>query len=245
LAPPEPREAGITSFSMTGQLIQGVYHYWPAVTISAGSQAIVLKELIFALRGVDVADDRVGMNRTIAAGGTYELDESHFELLGSTLGTDATVTATYTTADGHSYHPIATTPIAPIESTPTSASLQISNFVVTRWQEPYEWDYWPRFTVTETSGAAGVTITRIELTLPDVDINGRVPLVFCTVPVAAGGSIDLFDEWSYGEPAFYLSSSHLTGRIQVVVSYVDASGRPGDVTAIAHVSGDGLPPAPK
>jgi hypothetical protein len=243
--PPEPRDAGIASFSMTGQLIQGVYHYWPAVTISAGSQAIVLKELIFALRGVDVASDRVGMNRTIAAGTSYEFGESHFELLGSTLGADATVTVTYTAADGHSYHPIATTLITPIESAPTSASLQISDFALTRWQEPYEWDYWPRFTVTETSGTAGVTITRIELTLLDVGIYGRVPPSFGPWEVPAGGSIRLFDEWGYDEPAFGLSSSRRTDRVMVTLSYVDAMGRPGDVTAIAQVSADGRPAAPR
>jgi hypothetical protein len=192
-----------------------------------------------------VASDRVGMNRTIAAGTSYELGAHNFEVLGSSLGTEATVTVTYTAADGHSYHPIATTPITPIESAPTSASLQISDFALTRWQEPYEWDYWPRFTVTETSGTAGVTITRIEFTLLDMSPSGRVPPSFGSWPIPGGGSIRLFDEWSYGEPAFYLSSSRQTDRVMVTLSYVDADGRPGDVTATAQVSGDGLPPAPR
>jgi hypothetical protein len=243
--PPEPREAGIASFSMTGQLIQGVYHYWPAVTISAGSEAIVLKGLIFSLRGVDIANDRVGMNRTIAAGTSYEFDAHNFEVLGSSLGTEATVTVTYMSVDGHAYHPIATTTIAPIESAPASASLQISDFALTRWQEPYEWDYWPRFTVTETSGASDVTITRIEFLPLDTGINGRVPPSFGPWTVPAGGSIRLFDEWGYDEPAFGLSSSRRTDRVMVTLSYVDAAGRPGDVTAIAQVSSDGRPAAPR
>jgi hypothetical protein len=31
----------------------------------------------------------------------------------------------------------------------------------------------------------------------------------------------------------------------VTLSYVDATGRPGDVTATARVSADGFPPEPK
>ncbi|HVZ24372.1 MAG TPA: hypothetical protein VG871_25035 [Vicinamibacterales bacterium] len=232
---------------MTGQVIQGVYHYWPDVSISAGSQAIVLTDVIFDVRGVEVTHDRARMSWMIAAGTTYKLGASNgnFEVLGTSLGTDATVTVLYTSADGHSHQAVATTTIAPIESTPTGAALQISNFVLTRWQWPNEWDYWPRFTVTETSGAVDVTITRIEFMLLDMGIYGRVPSSFGSWKVPAGGSIDLFDDWSYGEPAFYLSSTRLTDRVMVTLSYVDAAGRPGDVTATALVSRDGLPPAPK
>jgi hypothetical protein len=244
-SPPEPRDAGIASFSMTGQLIQGVYHYWPDVSISAGGQAIVLKDLIFTVQGVELTRDRAGMSWTIAAGTTYKFGASngHFEVLGTSLGADATVTALYTSADGQSHQSIATTTIPPIESAPASASLQISDFALTRWPA---WNYWPRFTVTDTSGTTDVTITRVEFLLLDLGINGRVTPWFGSWKVPAGGSIRLFDEWSYGEPAFYLSTSGgMTDRVMVTLSYVDAAGRPGDVTATALVSQDGLPPAPK
>jgi hypothetical protein len=238
--------ASIATFAMTGQLIQGTYHYWPTLIIDAGSTAITLKRISFALPGT-LTRDAATLDWHVNAGDTFAFGtvRNKFEVLGSDPATSATVTVAYADADGQARELTGTTSIAAVESTPTTAALEISNFVVTRWQEPYEWDYWPRFTVTETSGAVGVTITRIELTLLDMSTNSRVPPSFGSWPIPSGGSIRLFDEWSYGEPAFYLSSSRQTDRVMVTLSYVDADGRPGDVTAIAHVSGDGLPPAPQ
>lgn len=221
---------------MTGQLIQGVYHYWPNMTISAGGDVIFLKSVIFKLRDVSLANDRVGMNQRIAAGGTYPFERSHFELLTSAPTTDATVAVSYTSADGHAYQLTAATAVAPVESAPATAVLQISNFVVTRWRDRIWWNYWPRFAVTETSGASAATITRIVFTMPDLGVNGSAPPSFGAWPIAAGGSIRLFDEWSYDEPAFYLSDGSLFDRVTVTLSYVDAAGRPGDVTATAQVT---------
>jgi hypothetical protein len=239
--------ASITAFAMTGQLVQDTYHYWPTLIINAGGTAITLKHIRFALPGTTLTSDGATMDWTVDAGHIFDFStaHTHFEVLGSGPATSATVTVAYTGADGQAQELTGTTSIDRIESTATPAALQISNFVLTRWQEPTEWDYWPRLTVTETSRAVDVTITRIEFMLLDMDVNGRVPPSFGSWKVPAGGSIDLFDDWSYGEPGFYLSSSRKTDRVMVTLSYVDALGRPGDVTATALVSRDGLPPAPK
>jgi hypothetical protein len=239
--------ASITTFAMTGQLIQDTYHYWPTLIINAGGTAITLKHISFALPGATLTSNGSKMDWTVGAGHVFDFSTAHAgtEVLGSGPATSATVTIDYTGVDGQTHELTGTTSIDHIESTATPSALQISNFVLTRWQGPNEWDYWPRFTVTETSGAVDVTITRIEFMLLDMGINGRVPPSFGSWKVPAGGSIRLFDEWSYGEPALYLSSSGLTDRAMVTLSYVDTTGRPGDVTATAQVSADGLPPAPK
>jgi hypothetical protein len=239
--------ASITTLAMTGQLIQDTYHYWPTLIINAGGTAITLKRISFALPGATLTSNGATMDWPVDAGHTFDFStaRTHFEVLGSGPATSATVTIDYTGVDGQTHELTGTTLIDRIESTATPTALQISNFALTRWQGPNEWDYWPRLTVTETTGTTAVTITRIEFMLLDMGINGRVPPSFGSWKVPAGGSIDLFDEWSYGEPGFYLSSSRKTDRVMVTLSYVDAAGRPGDVTATALVSRDGLPPAPK
>lgn len=247
LATPEPSSlgpTGIAEFSMTGQRIQGVYHYWPSLLISAGRDAIVIKSLVFTLPGVTLTRDRADMSWPVSAGGTYRYDRG-LELLGDAAGPEAIVTMTYTTADGHSQQVSATTAIPPIAEAPASAALAVSSFVVTRWRAQNEWGYWPRLTMTETTGRAAVTITRIEFALLDVGIHGRVPPTRGTWHVPAGGTIDVFDEWSYGEPELYLTSSQQTDRVMVTLSYVDEHGRPGDVTATAQVTDNGLPPVPQ
>lgn len=242
--------ASIATFEMTGQLIQDTYHYWPTLIINAGSTAITLKRISFTLPGATLTRDGATMDWPVDAGHTFDFSTAHVgtEVLGSGPATSATVTVAYAGADGQAHEIRGTTAITNVASTASEASLQISDFVVTRWSDPRpsQWtNYWPRLTVTDTSGDVDVTITRVEFMLLDMGIDGRVPPSFGSWKIPAGGSIDLFDDWSYGEPAFYLSSTRLTDRVMVTLSYVDALGRAGDVTATATVSRDGLPPAPK
>ena len=55
-------------------------------------------------------------------------------------------------------------------------------------------------------------------------------MVIATLIISAGAHV------SSNEPAIVLSSSYLTDRVRVTLSYVDPGGRPGDVTAevMAH-----------
>ncbi len=232
---PETLGAAITSFAMTGQVIEGTYHYWPALTIRAGSEAVTLQSFIFRIPGATLTRDRVSMSWPMAAGSTYTraIPESGLELLGTGPATQAIVTVTYAGADGRSQELTATTDVAPIDATPSDAALRITSFDVVRWSEGRTWNYWPRLTVMEVSNRSALTITRVEFRLPDIGINGQVPPAFGSWQVPAGGTRDLFRETYLDEPNTAVSSSYLTDRFRITLSYVDAAGRPGDVTAEA------------
>lgn len=235
------RGPSIATFTMSGQIIDGTYHYWPTITIAAGSAAIVVKSVAYVLPDVTLTNDHATLNWTIAAGGSFDFStaRTHFELMGSGPATQATVTVVYADASGQTHQLTATTPIPPIPADPSQAILQMSNFIVTRWQQtPSEWDYWPRLTPTETGGLSAATITRIDFTLLDIGIYGSVPPEFGSWTVPSGGSITVFDKRIYGDPELAISNDRSTDRVMVTVSYVDAAGRSGSLTATAQVSAE-------
>jgi len=227
----------IASFSVTGQRVLGQYRYWPEMTMRAGSSEIVITSVTFALTGVDAVGGALRMTRALAAGTNVAFGRAQqVELVASAAATQAVVTVGYTNRDGESQQ---VTSVAEVPTVPVEVSrgvLAITRFTVDQWTEQGgDYAYWPRLTLTEGSGLSAVTVTRVQFTLLDVGAFGRVPTHPGGWAIGAGSSRDIFHDVAYGEPAFYISSSRLSGRVEVTISYVDDAGRAADVSAIATV----------
>lgn len=231
-------DATIAAFSISGQLVQGIYRYRPRVTIQAGREPIVIRQIQFSMQGIELRSHRYVTTIPVAPGASYHFGsvEAGVEIEARAAATKAEVTVTYSHGGGSEHQVTGAAVVSPISGAPSQGTVEISRFTVSRWHDGYSWIYWPRLTLVEGSGLSDVTVTRLEFTLLDMGIHGRVPPFHRTWRVPAGGTISLFEQLFYGEPEFSLSSERWTSRVQVLVSYVDAEGRSGDVVGISTIA---------
>jgi hypothetical protein len=114
--------------------------------------------------------------------------------------------------------------------------LAIQALTVDGWSENGRFHYWPKLTLTETSGISRASIKAITFELLDVGPAGRVPPARDPGDVPAGGTIQLVeDAYGYG-PWFEIDSTANASRVSVVISFVDDAGRGGALSAVAQVS---------
>lgn len=231
----------ITAFTVTGQFADGQYRYWPELTIkeTTGTRSLIVTRINFLLPGAAVSSGDARMTRDLPAGGTWTFGRSNggVEFRSASDARQATVTVSFVDVTGRAGDVTASADVPPFPSGNPAARIEVSAFTVTRFIEQSGWfGYWPKLTVTETGGASELTITRIKFQLLGIGANGNIPTVFGSWRVPAGGSLGLFHELFYGEPAFYMSSTREAEEVSAILSFVDGNGRAGDVVAVARVS---------
>ena len=243
----QPALAGgltISAFSLTGWKDQS-FHYVPmlSVRLASDAQPVSVQQInltaIVDGRSRPLAGVRYGDAKTLQPGQTLDLatDRSHGGLAIATDQAIATVTVTVSYAGAGGAVATATaTADAPDVSADSVATLAIRSFTVTGWTEGGWFQYWPRLTLAETSGASRAVIKQMVFELTGTGSAGRVPVVWDPAQIAAGGTITL-DEDGYGGPWLAISSQVANAaRVSVVISYVDEHGRGASVAAVADVS---------
>ena len=96
--------------------------------------------------------------------------------------------------------------VPPLAPDASSAALVIQAFSVIGSSDRGSFSYWPKLTLTETSGVSRAVIKTMTFELMDVGPSGRVPVVRQPREVPAGGTIT-FDEDDYGYGP-WLESQH-------------------------------------
>lgn len=244
-ATPAPAQAAtnlsITSFTVAGQFAEGQFRYWPEVTMreTTGTRSLTVTRINFLLQGAAVSAGDVRMTREMPAGGTWSFGTSSqgAEFRSSADARRASVTISFVDSTGLAGETTAEADVRPFAAGSPAAVLQIAAFTVTPWEErPGLFGYWPRLTVSNTGGTDDLIISRIKFQLLGIGAHGNVPTVFGTWRVPAGGTLNLFHELFYGEPAFFISSTRQTEEVSVTLSFVDSAGRSGDVVAVAPVT---------
>jgi hypothetical protein len=158
----------------------------------------------------------------------------HVEITSPTALSSITATVSFTNDLGQTGSVAATVDGPTISASPSGATLVIQTFTVSGWYDHGLSFYWPKLTLTETSGRSSASINKINFELLDIGSSGRVPPDLTPRAVPAGGTISLDDD-GYG-PWFEISSTADASRVSVVISFVDDAGRGGSVSAIAPVS---------
>lgn len=247
-ATPAPAQAAtnlsITSFTVTGQFAEGQFRYWPEVTMqeTTGTRSVTVTRITFVLSDAAVSSGDVRMTRELPAGGTWTFGRINggAEFNSPSDARQATVAVSFVDSTGRAGDATASASVPPFGSGHPAARLEVSAFTVTRFVEQSgSFGYWPRLTVIETEDVVGLTITRIKFRLLGIGADGNVPTVFGSWRVPARGSLQLFHDLFYGEPAFYISSTREVEEVSAILSFVDVAGRPGDVVAVARVTSAG------
>jgi hypothetical protein len=243
----QPALAGgltVSRFSLTGWKDQR-FHYLPvlSVTLAPDAQPVSVQQIdltaVIDGRTQSVGGVKYGLAKALQPGDTLDLTADQ-SLLGVTMMTDqplGTVTVTVSYVDGAGAITTATaTAQAPEVSDGSIATLAIRSFTVSGWTEGGWFQYWPRLTLAETSGASRAIIKQMVFELTGTGSAGRVPVVWNPAEIAAGGTITL-DEDGYGGPWLAISSQLANAaRVSVVISYVDNAGRGASISAVADVS---------
>ena len=134
--------------------------------------------------------------------------------------------------------PVIVSAMARVQDVParaSSASLEIRQFTISRRQHQGRFLYWPKLTLAETSGRSGASIKKIAFELLDVGASGQARSVWNAPDVPAGDTLSLVTGTGGQSPWFEIDSSGDASRVSVAISFVDAAGRGGLVTAIAPV----------
>jgi hypothetical protein len=234
----------ITEFSLQGWQ-DGIFHYLPTVSVSApstGGTVDVARVEFTASNGVTttrLTGIVFGMPRRVAApGDTVDLFKGMppVEITSSVALTSITATVTFTNGAGQA-GTVAVTKDAPrLVPDPSAAALVIQAFSVMGSSDSGSFSYWPKLTLTETSGVSRALIKKMTFELLDVGPSGRVPPSWEPREVPAGGSITLDeDDYGYG-PWLEITSMADASRVSLAISFVDDAGRGGSVTAVAPVS---------
>jgi hypothetical protein len=235
----------ITEFSLQGWQ-DGIFHYLPAVSVSAPSTGgtVEVQRVDFTTSN-GAATTRLtsiafgSPRRVVAPGDTLDLFKGMppVEITSPVALTSITATVSFTNGVGQAGTVAGTEGAPRFVADPSSAALAIQAFsVIGRFDQRYFW-YWPKLTLTETSGVSRALIKNITFQLLDVGPVGNVPPSWEPREVPAGGSITLdTDDLGYGMPWFEISSTAEASRVSLVISFVDDAGRGGSVAAIAPVT---------
>jgi hypothetical protein len=238
----------IQAFSITGWA-DDTFHYLPGVLAVAASDSSDL-----FVESIEFTANQGGVNRPLAAitftsprrvpaGSVVDLMKDPHPPFDGTTGImsltalpSMTLTASFRDSGGHAGSVAADAPVPTISQAPSSAVLAIQALTVDGWSENGRFYYWPKLTLTETSGISRASIKAITFELLDVGPTGRVPPASASGDVPAGGTIQLVeDAYGYG-PWFEIDSTANASRVSVVISFVDDVGRGGTVSGVAQVS---------
>jgi hypothetical protein len=235
----------ITAFSVSGWY-DGTFHYVLAgLSVAASDRSdLVLQRVAFTGSQGGVITPVAGItfgtpSRNLPAGTAIDLAKdqalSTTEFKSPGALTSVTVTVYFVDPAGHIGSVAADTVVPATPQTASTAALTIGAFTVEGWYEKGYFQYWPKLTLSESSGRSQATIKTITFELLDVGPSGRVPPSWNPGVVPAGGSIT-FTEDDYGGAWFSISSTAEASRVSMVISFVDDAGRGGVVSSMAQVS---------
>ena len=244
-APPPPPIAGtllVSTFSATGWHANGEFHYRPTIHVTAGldGSAVTVSSVRYEGSGDGDVPRSIRISypngRRVLPGATVDLSTSFLEIVASYRVHTLKVTVEFTDDGGRSGSATAESPAPDVTTEPAAAQLVIARFVVVGSVNGSTFWYWPKLTLTETTGRSAVRIVKMTFELLDVGPAGRVPPSLESIVVPPGGTIVLDeDPLGYG-PWREISSSARAQRVSVVIEFVDVEGRGGSVMAIAEVS---------
>lgn len=129
-APSTSAALSISSFTVTGQFVDGRYRYWPELTMTAGRGAVTVGEVEFLPLGTTLPQ-RMVMSRQIAGGQAYTFSP---EFATSVAAEHISVTVRFVDDRGESGQLAAVT-AAPRLSTDRSSALEIVSFTVSGFME--------------------------------------------------------------------------------------------------------------
>jgi hypothetical protein len=172
----------------------------------------------------------------VSPGSTIDFSLLTIEIVtGFTLNT-LRVTVEFVDESGRAGSVVAEAPAPALSTAAADTMLEIRRFVVQGSFSGGLFWYWPKLTLSETSGRSPARIVKITFELLDIGPAGRVPETYESMVVPAGGTLVLEeDPLGYG-PWREISNSIKAARLSVIIHYVDAEGRGGSVTGIAEVS---------
>jgi hypothetical protein len=248
--PPPPTSENLTNalsltdFSLTGWH-DGTFHYLPTVSVSAPSTGgtVYVQRVAFMTSTSGAPTNLAGIlfgspRRVVSPGGTLDLLKgvSPVEITSPVALASITATVSFNNEVGQTGTVAVTEDAPPLAPNSSSAALVIQAFSVIGSSDQGDFHYWPKLTLTETSGVSRALIKKMTFELLDVGPNGRVPTVWEPHEIPAGGTITLEnDDYGYG-PWFEITSVADVQRVSLAISFVDDAGRGALVTAVVPVS---------
>ena len=234
----------ITEFSLQGWH-DGIFHYLPTVSVSVPSTGgtVYVQRVAFTTSNRGATTNLTGIafgspQRVVSPGGTLDLLKGlpPVEITSSAALASITATVFFTTGVDLTGSVAVTQDVPPLAPDASSAALVIQAFSVIGSSERGSFSYWPKLTLTETSGVSRALIKKMTFQLLDVGPSGRVPVVWEPREVPAGGTIALDeDDYGYG-PWLDITSMADASRVSLAISFVDDAGRGGSVTAVVPVT---------
>jgi hypothetical protein len=235
----------VTTFRFSGWHDDS-FHYLPALSVTAPSSGrpVLVQRVDFTaddpgsrrlLKGV-----RYATAQRVQPGGTVELVSNTGAAdpaeIASALALDSvSAIVFFTDDDGQTGIVSAAARVPDLPDRGSLASLEISQFTVSRRQRQGRFVYAPQLTLAETSGRSRASIRKIVFELLDVGAASQAPPLWNVPPVAAGDAISLVSGKNGHAPWFEIDSTGDASRVSVAISFVDDAGRGGLVSAIAPV----------
>jgi len=233
----------VTEFSLQGWQ-DGIFHYLPTVSVSVPptGSTVTVQIVDFTSSNGGATTRLTGIRfgspqRVVSPGGTIDLFKGMppVEITSPVALPSITATVFFTNGVGQTGS-VAVTENAPLLApNAPSAALVIQAFSVLGSSDPRYFYYWPKLTLTETSGVSRALIKKVTFELLDVGPSGRIPPSLEPREVPAGGTITL-DEDDYGGPWLEITSMAEASRVSLAISFVDDAGRGGSVTAVVPVT---------
>lgn len=254
--PPSP-SSGSTRAERTGTLSVAAFrfsgwhderfHYMPALSVAApsGSRPVFVQRVDFTaedagtrrlLKGV-----RYARAQQVQPGGTVDLVTDPESAGLAEIGSEAplgsiTAIVFFTDDEGRTGIVTAAAEVPVVPDRAAVASLAVRDFTVGRRQHQGRFLYRPTLTLAETSGHSDASIKKIMFELLGVGGSREVTSVWKAPNVPAGGTVRLLTGKNGPDPWFEIDSTADAPRLSVVISFVDAEGRGGLVSAIASVA---------
>jgi hypothetical protein len=234
----------VTEFSLQGWQ-DNLFHYLARLSVSvpATGDTVYVQRVDFTTSNSGATTRLAGIafgspQRVVSPGGTLDLFKGipPVEVTSPVGLASITATVFFTNGVGQTGSLTVTRDLSPLPPSASSAALVIQSFSVVGSSEGGSFSYWPKLTLTETSGVSHALIKKMTFELLDVGPSGRVPPSWEPREVPAGGSITLDeDEYGYG-PWLEITSMADASRVSLTISFVDDAGRGGSVTAVVPVS---------
>ena len=222
------------------------FHYLPALSVMAPptGRPVFVQRVDFTaddpgsrrlLRGV-----RYAAAQRVQPGGTVELVSNTgaadpAEIASPLALGSISAIVFFTDEDGQTGIVSAAARVPDVSDRASQTSLEIRQFTVVRRQQQGRFVYWPKLTLAETSGRGGASIRKILFELLDVGGASQPPPFWTPQDVPAGDTISLVTERDGKAPWFEIDSTGDASRVSMAISFVDAAGRGGLVSAVTGV----------
>lgn len=237
----------VRAFRVSGWYDDG-FHYLPALSVAAasGSRPVFVQRVDFTAEDAGARRLLTGIrypaSKRVAPGAAVDLVADQTSTDPPEIASPvalALISATVFFSDDNGQTGILTasafTPSVPHGA--AVASLAVRDFTVDRRRHTGQrFVYWPKLTLVETTGRGAASIKKVVFKLLDAVAAGPVFSVWQGPDVPAGGTVRLQTRNDSLRPWFEFDSATEASRVSVAVSFVDAQGRGGLVSALADVS---------